>query len=378
MADDVTIAPTSGQQDVSIDVPVYTLGETKIPFKVLKYIPEDSAIHYQIAPLSDAEGVLGVGMIDPDNMESIDALNFIARSVGMPFKLYRITREDFERIVTMYRGLGGEVERAVSDLESEQKETTQKDSASSKQMRALDESMAPIDLDKPATPRGDQDIPGPAIQEDAPTIKIVSTILRYAIDGKASDIHIEPQPSGVRVRYRVDGELHTSVLLPITAHRSIVARIKILSGMRLDEQRKPQDGRFSASINGREIDFRVSTFPAYYGEKVVIRILDREAGFIPLADIGLTPRNLETLRKAVARPHGLVLICGPTGSGKSTTLYSMMGEIDREHRNVLSLEDPVEYYMEGVNQSQVHPEIGYDFANGLRTTLHKEGISRPL
>ena len=127
MADDVTIAPTSGQQDVSIDVPVYTLGETKIPFKVLKYIPEDSAIHYQIAPLSDAEGVLGVGMIDPDNMESIDALNFIARSVGMPFKLYRITREDFERIVTMYRGLGGEVERAVSDLESEQKETTQKD-----------------------------------------------------------------------------------------------------------------------------------------------------------------------------------------------------------------------------------------------------------
>lgn len=370
MADDIFTAQSSNDDGVSVDIPLFTLGDTKIPYDVLRFIPEESAMHYSFVPLSAADGVLEVGMVDPDNLESVDALNFIARSSGMPFKLYKVSREDFERVVAMYRGLGGDVDRAVTDLETEQKETSQK-ATNAVKVSALDESIAPIDLDRPVVNREDKDI-GSAIQEDAPTIKIVSTILRYAIDGKASDIHIEPQPTGVRVRYRVDGELHTSVLLPITAHRSIVARIKILSSMRLDEQRKPQDGRFSASINGREIDFRVSTFPAYYGEKIVIRILDREAGFIPLKDMGLSPRNLETLQKAVQRPHGLILISGPTGSGKSTTLYSMMGEVDRERRNVLSLEDPVEYYMDGVNQSQVHPEIGYTFATGLRTTLRQD------
>lgn len=370
MADDIFTAQSSSDDGVSVDIPLFTLGDTKIPYDVLRFIPEESAMHYSFVPLSAADGVLEVGMMDPDNLESVDALNFIARSSGMPFKLYKISREDFERVVAMYRGLGGDVDRAVTDLETEQKETSQKSTNTAK-ASALDESIAPIDLDKPVVSREDKDIGG-AIQEDAPTIKIVSTILRYAIDGKASDIHVEPQPAGVRVRYRVDGELHTSVLLPTTAHRSIVARIKILSSMRLDEQRKPQDGRFSASINGREIDFRVSTFPAYYGEKIVIRILDREAGFIPLKDLGLSPRNLDMLQKAVNRPHGLILISGPTGSGKSTTLYSMMGEVDRERKNVLSLEDPVEYYMDGVNQSQVHPEIGYTFATGLRTTLRQD------
>jgi len=148
--------------------------------------------------------------------------------------------------------------------------------------------------------------------------------------------------------------------------------VKVLASIRLDEMRKPQDGRFSATIDNRQIDFRVSTFPSYNGEKVVIRILDREQGFIPLDQIGLTPRNLELIRSAVKQPHGLVLISGPTGSGKSTTLYSMLTEVDREHKNVVSLEDPIEYYVEGVIQSQVRPEIGYTFANGLRTTLRQD------
>jgi type IV pilus assembly protein PilB len=166
--------------------------------------------------------------------------------------------------------------------------------------------------------------------------------------------------------------LHTSVVLPLATHRALVARVKVLASIRLDEMRKPQDGRFSASIDGRQIDFRVSTFPSYNGEKVVIRILDREQGFIKLDQIGLSVRNLEVIKKAVGAPHGLVLISGPTGSGKSTTLYSMLTEVDREHKNVLSLEDPIEYYVEGVIQSQVHPEIGYTFANGLRTTLRQD------
>ena len=353
------VSPSSSNS-TGLDVPLREIGEEKIPYDVLRYIPEESVEHYKLAPLSFRDGVLEVGMVDPEDIRGFDALNFITRSTGTPFKVFKISKDDLDRVLAMYRGLGGEVERAVIDLATEQKE------------RPVEVEAIPLDLDDPSLQQAESSIVGRALQEDAPTIKIVSTILRYAIDGKASDVHVEPQFSGVRVRYRVDGVLHTSVVLPSAAHRSLVARIKVLASIRLDEQRKPQDGRFSASIENRQIDFRVSTFPSYYGEKVVIRILDREQGFIPLDKIGLTPRNLELLRSAIKRPHGLILISGPTGSGKSTTLYSMLSEMDRERQNVLSLEDPIEYFVEGVTQSQVRPEIDYTFANGLRTTLRQD------
>lgn len=200
----------------------------------------------------------------------------------------------------------------------------------------------------------------------------MATILHYASEGEASDIHVEHMGENVRVRFRVDGVLNTSLILPTKVHSAVVARIKILSNMRLDEKRKPQDGRFSARIEGRKVDFRVSTFPAYYGEKIVMRILDSEKGVKSLDNTGLTPRNLKLLRDAIKRPYGMILISGPTGSGKTTTLYSMLSEIDREKWNVLSLEDPVEYNVPGVSQSQVRPEIGYTFANGLRSTLRQD------
>jgi len=357
--DEATLNSSQGADEMLL--PVRALGDEKIPYDVLKYIPEESAQHYRIAPLSVVDSVLEVGMVEPDDIQAIDALNFIARATGMPFKVFRISQSDFDKVVAMYRGLGGEVDQAVSDLEHEQVKTEEKDAAA-------------INLSGEGPAEADDLAKGghPTIQEDAPTIKIVSTILRYAIDGKASDIHIEPQSNGVRVRYRLDGDLHTSVVLPITTHRALVARIKVLSSLRLDEQRKPQDGRFSATIDNRPIDFRVSTFPTYNGEKIVMRILDREQGFIPLDKIGLTERNLTLLQNAVSRPHGLILISGPTGSGKSTTLYSMLNQVDLEHKNVLSLEDPVEYYVDGVSQSQVRPEIGYTFASGLRTTLRQD------
>jgi type IV pilus assembly protein PilB len=344
---------------LAVDVPTREIGEAKIPYDILRYIPEESAEHYRIAPLAIVENVLEVGMVDPEDLQGVDALNFIARATGIPFKIFRISEADFDRVLQMYRGLTGEVDRAVSDLQTEQQE------------RKIDADGSSLDLDDPSIGHAKQ-VDEKTIQEDAPTIKIVSTILRYAVDGRASDIHIEPQSNGVRVRYRVDGDLHTSVVLPLSAHRALVARIKVLASIRLDEQRKPQDGRFSATIDDRPIDFRVSTFPSYGGEKVVIRILDREQGFIPLDKIALTPRNLDVMRRAAAAPHGLILISGPTGSGKSTTLYSVLTEIDRERKNVLSLEDPIEYYVDGVNQSQVRPEIGYTFANGLRTTLRQD------
>lgn len=344
-------------------VPTRVIGDTKIPYEVLRYIPQESSEHYKIAPLGIVEGALEVGLVDPDDIEAIDALNFIGRATGMPYKIFQISQEDMDHVLQMYRGLTGDVERMVSDIAVEHKD-------------APDESgdIAPLDLDTSSIEirKNEDDKPMMTYSEDAPTVKLVSTILRYAIDGRASDIHIEPQSKGVRVRYRVDGELHTSVVLPQNTQRALVARVKVLASIRLDESRKPQDGRFSATIDGRQIDFRVSTFPSYNGEKVVIRILDRDQGFINLEKIGLTEHNLSALRRAVGRPHGLVLISGPTGSGKSTTLYSMLSEVDREHKNVLSLEDPIEYYVEGVAQSQMRPEIGYTFATGLRTTLRQD------
>jgi type IV pilus assembly protein PilB len=166
--------------------------------------------------------------------------------------------------------------------------------------------------------------------------------------------------------------MYTSLILPTNVHNAIVARIKILAQLKLDEKRKPQDGRFSARMDGKKVDFRVSTFPAYYGEKVVMRILDTGRGVLTLDMMGYSPEQLEMIRKAIRTPYGLILVTGPTGSGKSTTLYSMLNELDREKRNVISLEDPVEYNIPGVNQSQVRPEIGYTFASGLRSILRQD------
>jgi len=330
------------------DVPRKDLSDIEIGFNVLSYIPEESAIHYKCVPILLNDGVLEVGLVDPDNIEARDALNFISSKAHLPFKIFLISETDFQRVLSMYKGISSEVNVALSDLETE--------------LTGDKELNAAIEDKKTDT----------KIIEDAPVTKIVATILRYATEGDASDIHIELLREKIRVRFRVDGVLNTSLVLPTKIHSSLVARVKILCGMRLDEKRKPQDGRFSAKIDNKKIDFRVSTFPAFYGEKVVIRLLDQEKGVRSLDKLGMTARNLEMLRKAIARPYGMILISGPTGSGKSTTLYAMLNEVDREHSNVLSLEDPVEYSIDGVSQSQVHPEIGYDFSTGLRTTLRQD------
>jgi len=332
----------------ALGVPVKRLKDQNIPFDILKYIPEESAMHYQFVPLSVKQNVLEVGMVDPEDIEARDALNFIATKVNMPFKVFLISEEDFTSALDLYKGLSGEVTKALDELETDIADV------------GMEEAEKPAEEGKTV------------IIEDAPVTKIVATILRYAVEGSASDIHIERMVDKVRVRFRVDGDLHTSLVLPVKVHDAVVARIKILSNMKLDEKRKPQDGRFSARIEGRKIDFRVSTFPAYYGEKVVMRILDQEKGVKKMEEIGFSQRNIEAIRRAMARPYGLILISGPTGSGKSTTLYSMLNEINDESKNVLSLEDPVEYNMAGVSQSQVRPEIGYTFASGLRTTLRQD------
>jgi type IV pilus assembly protein PilB len=332
-------------------IPVRDLSDENISFKALQYAPEESALHYHFLPLGVKDGTLEVGIVDPDNIKARDAVQFIASKLDVPFKFFLISEKDFIETAKKYKGLSGEVNKALSELENELDDT--------------EKEIAEVDVA--------EDVSKTQIIEDAPVTKIVAVILRHAIEGKASDVHVEPLEDKVRVRFRVDGDMHTSIVLPKQVNNAVVARIKILTGnMKLDEKRKPQDGRFSAHIEGRKVDFRVSTFPTYYGEKVVMRILDTERGAIALPDLGMNEEHISIVRRAISRPYGIILLTGPTGSGKTTTLYSMMNEIDRDIHNVVSLEDPVEYNMEGVSQSQVRPEIGYTFASGLRSILRQD------
>jgi type IV pilus assembly protein PilB len=330
------------------------LGDIKVPVSVLRDIPEESARHYFVVPLAVVDSVLEVGIVDPDFTQARDAVQFIAAKLGMPFRLYVITQPDFNNVVEQYKNLTGEVTKALSELDMEKTEGVEFSSGSSAEEGV-------------GGGEGEE-----KIVEEAPVTKIVAVLLRHAVEGNASDVHIEHMGERVRVRFRVDGAMYTSIILPTNIHSAVVARIKILAQLKLDEKRKPQDGRFSVKMDDRRVDFRVSTFPAYFGEKVVMRILDSSRGIRPLDQIGLDKTRENELRNVLAMPYGLILVTGPTGSGKTTTLYTMLGELDREKYNVVSLEDPVEYSMQGVSQSQVRPEIGYTFANGLRSILRQD------
>lgn len=323
----------------------------RISQDVLEYIPIESAKHYEVIPLKLEDGVLLVGVNDPEDLRVKEALSFVSSKYGIPYKFAFVLREDLDSLLKSYENLTGEVDQALTSLESE-----------------LDQEIS----DKQSTTEQIEALTREHIEEDAPVTKIVATILRYAIDGSASDIHIEPTEKRVGVRFRVDGILQKSLELPKNVQAAVIARVKILASLRLDEKRKPQDGRFSATFDGRKIDFRVSILPTNHGEKVVMRILDNERGISSLEDTGISPHNLEAIKRMMNEPFGIILISGPTGSGKSTTLYTMLNAMDRQTRNVLSLEDPIEYNVEGVSQSQVRPEIGYTFANGLRSALRQD------
>ncbi len=350
--DDKAPAQDSGLDETERIIPSREVpADHQISGEILNYISRNSATHYQIVPLGLKDGILEVGMIEPSNLEARDALQFIASKLGFPYKIFRISQPSFDNVLKSYEGLTSQVTKALSDLD--------------------------VEIEKAKTGEGEEKVRPVAeaeskIIEEAPVTKIVAVILQHATAGSASDIHIEPTGDRVKVRFRVDGALYASLFLPNSVHDAVVARIKILTNMKLDERRKPQDGRFSAKIEDRKIDFRVSTMPTYFGEKVVIRILDPERTLLSLASLGLRESNLTLISEAIKRPYGLILVTGPTGSGKTTTLYSMLNDIDKEKNNAVSLEDPIEYNVPGMNQSQVQPEINYTFANGLRSILRQD------
>jgi type IV pilus assembly protein PilB len=336
-------------KSAALKVPFIDLAGREIPVEILKEIPEEAAAFYKFVPLDRKRNVLEVGMVNPDDLKAKEALRFITRQSGLETKIFIISLAGFKDVLRQYRTLRGEVKKALQELEKELE---------------AEERVSPF--------KGKVEEIAKQIVAEAPITKIVAVILRHATEGRASDVHIEPVEDKIKVRFRVDGVLYTSLILPKEIQAAVVSRIKILSNLKIDETRVPQDGRFHTIISGKKIDFRVSTFPTVGGEKVVLRVLDPTIGLRTFPELGVQGYNLETLKAAIKRPFGMILLTGPTGSGKTTTLYAILNELNQEGVNIVSLEDPVEYYIQGINQSQVRPEIDYSFASGLRHVLRQD------
>lgn len=327
-----------------LKVPYKKIDPASIPNELLSLIPQETSRAYRIVPLEKRKDILIVGMLRPDDVRAQEALRFIAKREGVSLGAYIVTPTDLAMVWRRYAPYRTEIESAVKDIGT---------------VKKRDDLMVTLEE-------------GAQTAEDAPIIKIVASTLREAVEIKASDIHMEPQRSRLRIRFRVDGDLEEAASLPSALNQPIVSRVKVLARLRLDETRIPQDGRFRAVISGRDIDFRVATFPTPSGEKVALRVLDPSTGLKSFKELGLNDHNLKILEEAAEAPFGMILITGPTGSGKSTTLYAIMQRLNSDKVNILTLEDPVEYFMDGVNQSQVKPEIGYDFSSGLRQILRQD------
>ena len=289
-----------------------------------------------------------VGMVNPDNVEAQEALKFLAKQNKISLGVYVVTPTDLELIMRRYVPFEKEIQQALKAVN----------------IKVLGQSMTmqkvvSLDEEKSST-------------EEAPVIKIVSSLLRAAVDQKASDIHIEPQRGRLRIRFRLDGALKEIQSLPIELLSALVARVKVLADLKIDESRIPQDGRFRTVIFGRDVDYRVATLPTPLGEKVVIRVLDPLSTVKNLSDLGIVGQNAEWIEEALDKPFGMVLVTGPTGSGKTTTLYAFLQQLNQEDVNIMSMEDPVEYFVDGVNQSQMKSEIGYTFAAALRQALRQD------
>ncbi|MGE4554662.1 MAG: GspE/PulE family protein [Candidatus Paceibacterota bacterium] len=335
----------------NLPIKIFQEKET-VPNVILNIIPEDVARHYKMIAFNREGNILEVGMVYPDDFQAQRALKFLAERLGFQIKVFLISHSDFLRLLKLYQTFTEEFFKLVDDFQKRYASIPRKKFSPYKI----------VDLESTAG----------IIAEEAPIVKLFASILKYGVRARASDIHIEPTRSRIRVRMRIDGNLVTVVSLPLAVLPAIISRVKIMTNLKIDETRLPQDGRFTSLIDEKEIDFRVSTFPTALGEKVAIRILDPTTGLKNIQEIGLNDYHLEIIKVQLEKPYGMILITGPTGSGKTTTLYAMLQILNDEKINIISLEDPVEYTVEGINQSQVLPEIGYTFARGLRHIVRQD------
>jgi len=330
-----------------LGIPYINLADLELQPDAVAVIATDVAKNYNFLSFAKDGTTLHVAMAQPDDFQALEALKFLTKNTGLKTEIHIASATSIlDALSKITGGLTGEVQSAIREF-NEELEDVRKD-----------------------VKGGDRDVE--KIVGEAPVTKAVAVILRHGIEGKASDVHIEPSAENLRVRFRVDGLLYTSLLLPLKLHNPLTSRIKILSNLKIDEQRLPQDGRFSTNAGGHEYDIRVSILPTVYGEKIVLRILDKSQGAVPFEKLGYTGVRLEHFKTALAKPHGLILVTGPTGSGKSTTLYTAIDSICDPTINVVTLEDPVEYRIVGANQSQINAEIDFTFANGLRSILRQD------
>lgn len=324
------------------------LADREVPEEILNIVPTSVAEHYKIVTFEKDKDRVKVGLVDGENFKAIEAMDFLAQKHKLKVDYFLISNFSFNSVFSKYKNFSKEISSALAVKAKE------------------DSTKQGVEIKK------DDSVQFEGIVKDAPVAKIVSVIIRHAVEGGASDIHIEPLTKETRVRYRIDGMLHNSLVLPKDIHGAIVARIKVLSNLKLDETRAPQDGRIRLVISNREIDFRVSIMPLMNEEKVVMRVLDTSRNVFTLESLGFIGHNYSVIENAIKKTGGIMLVTGPTGSGKTTTLYALLSLLNRESSNIATLEDPVEYSMKGVNQSQIRPEIGFTFASGLRSILRQD------
>lgn len=318
-------------------VPYVNLTNSVIDQEVLSLVPADIAERFMAVPLAEVSNRLAVAMLDANNVQAVD---YLANRIQRPLKVFMASEAGVRHVLDQYKTDLSSVDAAAK---VSQEDATNSDNSDIK-----------------------------TIVQDSPISRALSTILEYAVKARASDVHIEPLEKSLKIRCRIDGVLREVMQLPKSIEPALVSRIKILSELKIDEHRVPQDGQFAVKVGNKEVDLRIAISPVVWGEQVVIRLLDKTGNTFNLEDMGYAGRALRTIRKGIKQPNGMILTSGPTGSGKSTSLYALIKEIKDDTINIVTLEDPVEYKMDGVNQIQVNAEVGLTFANGLRSILRQD------
>lgn len=325
--------------------PYVNLINVTVKPEILTLLPQELAKNYMAVPFGLTNGHLAVAMLDPTNVQAVD---FIARKTGKPVSAFLASRTSIENILTQYASVVGvDLSAELSAGQEAQKPKTAKEAKQTAQSVKT-------------------------LVQDAPITRALNAIMEYAAQSKASDIHIEPREKELKIRFRVDGILQDTMTLPKSIEPALISRIKILSNLKIDEHRIPQDGQAQFKTSNREIDLRIAVSPVVHGEQVVVRLLDKANKILTLDGLGFKGQAFEAIRAGIKKPHGMTLSTGPTGSGKSTTLYAIIQEIKDVAINIVTLEDPVEYKMEGINQIQVNPRVGLTFASGLRSILRQD------
>src|SRR5690606_6275956 len=327
------------------NLPYVNLSEATIDPKVLALLPKETAERFMAVPLGEMQNRLVVAMLDANNVQAVD---FLSNKIGRPLKVYLASEQGIKNVLSQYQmGLDAGISQAFeTGAPATPEEADNKNKSPGGKSKAKDIK---------------------TIVQDSPISRALTTILEYAAKSGASDIHIEPMPNDVKIRARVDGVLREIMRLPKSIEPALVSRVKILSSLKIDEHRVPQDGQFDIKVGDKEIDLRIAISPVVWGEQVVIRLLDKSGVSLKLEDMGYRGRALRTIRTGIKQPNGMVLTSGPTGSGKSTSMYALIQEIITDEINIVTLEDPVEYKMGGVNQIQVNADVGLTFASGLRS-----------